>query len=932
MMMKTFIISTLSIFLCFSVHGQVEFFDGTAQVLGEEELYSTICIGFEDLNNDLRDDLFLLDEGKILKTFIQGSPLQTFNYTEHLQVSPFGDWSFISGDLDNDDIPEIICNGNDDGSQFLKFDGTNYNTSFTTESVFSQNSNLVDLNLDGYLDFFVCNDDGESLFFINDGTGGMIETKLINFQTSESDDMSGNYSSIFTDIDNDNDLDLYIGKCRAGVTDPTDPRRVNTLYINNGDGTYTESGKSFGLDIGAQSWSLDAGDVDNDGDIDILVANHDRPHDLMINDGNGHFDRKQMIPEGYTSFAYQSFFCDFDNNGWLDIFITDPSNTFILFNDEMSFTRRDLLGDSRKAFSGATGDLNSDGFPDLYLGFGNSFQSPSDIPDKVLLNEGNTNNYLDVNLVGTVSNRNAIGAKVILFHDEVMLTREITAGKSYGIMNSTIAHFGLGKLTFIDSILVKWPSGNETLIIDDIEVNTLISITEDECAKSRYLMPDLQLCNGDSIEVTIPLEFENVNWSNGATTSNIWISEPGWYNVEFEDGGCLVRSSYFEVREEEDLDANDVLAERRIVACQGDIIELESYPGTNYYWSTGDTSRIIEVSASGVYNLELTTNCNNFISNDVDIFFANNQTPFVENDSILEGNSATFTGSSESTNWYQNKNDIEPLDTGIEFTTPPIFEDQTFYVGEPTVGFGFNKSLMTNVPLNDVGDSIYIANEFVEFEVLDRMILYSIKVRTQTAGIRKIVLMEDDNVLAVFDVNLIVGINSINLDYVFEPGTYSIGTDILTNQNNFGTDHPQLSYSSIYSNADKEIADFLEIKDSEINPNITHYFFDWVTYYGYYYCEPRVPVNAVIKEPVSTKDVVSNSIVYPNPTSGQLTIKTEMNLPISIDVLDISGARAIGRITGNKSNITIDMPVVPGLYFLKITNGHNSEIKKIYVY
>ena len=168
------------------------------------------------------------------------------------------------------------------------------------------------MNNDGFLDLFVCNDTGENQTFLNDGEGGMIKELIIDFKTSEDDDMSGNYSSIFTDIDSDGDLDLYIGKCRAGASEPTDRRRINTLYINNNDGTYTENAEAFGLANGSQTWSVDAGDVDNDGDIDILIANHDRDHDLMINDGAGHFSRFEGLPPESKSYAYQSFFADFD--------------------------------------------------------------------------------------------------------------------------------------------------------------------------------------------------------------------------------------------------------------------------------------------------------------------------------------------------------------------------------------------------------------------------------------------------------------------------------------------------------------------------------------------------------------------------------------------------------------------------------------------
>lgn len=931
--MKASVISLIGSLICASAFGQVEFFDNTAQLLGDEKRYSTICIGFDDFNGDLKDDLFILDEGKVLKTFIQGAPNQAFTYREHLQVSANGDWSFISGDLDNDAIPEIICSGLEDGSQFLKYDGSDYNTSFTVAtSNYAQNSNLVDLNDDGFLDFFVCNDDGENFIFLNNGSGGMIETKPIDFQTSEEDDMSGNYSSIFTDIDGDDDLDLYIGKCRGGVNDPTDRRRINTLYINNGDGTYTESAEAFGLNTGAQSWSVDAGDVDNDGDIDIFIANHDRAHDLMINDGNGHFDRKTLVSGGYTSFAYQSFFCDFDNNGWLDIFVTDPSFTYILYNDEMSFTKRDLLGNSRKAFSGATGDLNSDGFPDLYLGFGNSFQSPSDIADKVLMNRGNTNNYLDVNLEGTVSNRDAIGAKITLYQEGKIQSREIHAGKSYGIMNSTIAHFGLGKTTVVDSVKIKWTSGLVTVIDEISEVNTLLSVREDGCYSTTYVMPDLQLCGGDSIEVILPLEFNNFRWSNGSTEASIWIDAPGWYSVEFEDLGCVIRSSYFEVTEEKTLEEDDILSQVEIVACDGEVVELEAYSGTAYYWSTEETSQVIEVSESGIYNVAMATNCDEYTSGDVDVFFGAIKIPIIENDSVLLGESATFIGESEDLNWYLNKNDLEPLATGSEFVTTELFEDQTFYVSEITEGFGFNRSLMKTVPLNNIGDSTYTQNDFIEFEVLEELTLYSVKARTQKAGVRRIVVLEDDEELVAFDANLLVGVNTINIDYILKPGIYRIGTDSVTNQNNLSTEHPQLSYSQNYVQNDKRINGFLEIAESELYPGITPYFFDWEIYYGHYYCDPRVAVHALIKEPVSTEDLIVNSVVFPNPTAGKISVRTDMEIPYSIDVLNVSGTKVMGSINGDQPVMTFEMPKISGLYFLKLTNGFTSEVKKVYVH
>lgn len=931
--MRLHLIFLLGLICSGLLKGQVEFYDGSSQVLGDERLFSTICIGFNDLNGDLKDDLFLLDEGKILKTFIQNAPKQEFDYEVHLQTSVNGDWAIISGDLTNDGVPEIICSGNEFGSQFLFLENGKYVKKYGTPQIFSQNSNLVDLNNDGFLDFFVCNDDGENLMFLNNGSGQMVETKMIDFQTSPEDDMSGNYSSIFTDIDGDDDLDLYIGKCRAGVEDPTDPRRINTLYINNGDGTYSENGEEAGLAIGAQSWSVDSGDIDNDGDLDLIVANHDGPHDLMLNDGQGKFERFELTPGGYTSFAFQSFFCDMDNNGWLDIVFTDPANAFILYNDEMSFTRREIVDETLKSFSTATGDLNSDGFPDLYLSFAFSFQQHSPFkPDRVLLNQTNSNNYIDFKLTGTISNRDAVGSKVILYQGEKSQTREIIVGKSYGIMNSTIVHFGLGQSDQVDSIKIKWPSGMESTFDDISQVNTLYSITEDGCISATLKMASLELCNGEPVDVTLPNDYDSYTWSTGEETQTISISESGWYKATLTKEGCVTQTSYFEVREELMLDQDEILAEIDQVICEGDVISLTAFPGSSFGWSTGEITQEINVTDSGLYNVTVHTNCNTYTSGNVEIKVKENIFPIVENDTVKIGEAATLVGDSDDLNWYLHKNDIVPVSTGSEFIIPELLYSQTYYAGNPNHGYGFERSLMSIVPLNNVGDSIYLNNEMVEFEVYEDILIKSVKVRTQKAGIRRFVLFKEGEEMDIFDVDLDVGVSTIDLDYELEPGNYALTTNTLVNITYLGTSHPQFSYSDVYSENDKRIIDFFEIKESQSNPGISPYFFDWNIEYGRFNCEPRVPVHAVAKMMVGVSETESNTMVYPNPASGYVYISTDMDLPFTVDIINMSGQIARKNIQSRSSEIQIELPSNAGIYYLRLNDGKKEFIKKLVIF
>lgn len=107
----------------------------------------------------------------------------------------------------------------------------------------------------------------------------------------------------------------------------------------------------------------------------------------------------------------------------------------------------------------AVGDLNSDGFQDIYAGYAEIFNDPGTIPDALWLNAGNDNHFFGLNLRGVQSNRSGVGAKVLLYSDLGIQTREVRSGESYGIMNSMQIHFGLGQLNRIDSVIIRWPSG-----------------------------------------------------------------------------------------------------------------------------------------------------------------------------------------------------------------------------------------------------------------------------------------------------------------------------------------------------------------------------------------------------------------------------------------------------------------------------------------
>ncbi|MEM7037691.1 MAG: FG-GAP-like repeat-containing protein, partial [Bacteroidota bacterium] len=329
---------------------------------------------------------------------------------------------------------------------------------------FVQGVSFADIDMDGHLDAYVCNDDGPSGVLIGDGQGGFTNnTTIIDTDPNgggESD--SGNYGCVWTDIDNDGDSDLYISKCRQGVSNPNDSRRINQLQINNGNGTYTEAAAAWGIADGEQSWAADFGDIDNDGDMDLVLAQHTGTFlELFRNDGNTFTDITSSLNSMFPVHPIQVKFADVDNDGWVDIIVSGTNQWKFLMNQgngTFSDANQPAIGCQINSF--ALGDLNSDGFMDMYATpFGYGAWAPSG-GDSIYVNDGNANNHAVFTLDGNPSNPDAVGARVEINGAWGTQIREVRAGESYGIQNTLNLHFGLGTATNIDTVTVYWPSGN----------------------------------------------------------------------------------------------------------------------------------------------------------------------------------------------------------------------------------------------------------------------------------------------------------------------------------------------------------------------------------------------------------------------------------------------------------------------------------------
>ena len=543
-MKKMFLLSALSILNFNLINAQISFSNQTSNLLSDTTIYSGCSMGIADMNGDTLDDIIRLNDGRDLYIDYQKTDGSTFDDYAYGNTSSSIQWSMCIADVDSNGFNDILVGGYFNQLNLLKANavGDDYiYTEILDDALFLQGSNFADIDNNGTIDLFACHDIGLSKSFSNDGNGNLTyDLSLINPVSTIPSDNSGNYGTLWTDYDSDGDLDMYLSKCRGGVTDPLDGRRVNQLFQNDGNGNYTDVAEAAGLRPLGQSWATDFADIDNDGDLDCFILNHDISSGIYENAGDGTFTNvtsSSGISSDIASIdgGIQCMFKDFDNDSYVDLLVT-TSNGHKLFRNNGDFTFSlisDAFPTSLNIQSAVVGDLNNDGALDVYAGFSSYLNSPSsDRPDKVYINDESTNNYLRVLLKGDNNNINAIGSRIEIYGSWGVQVREVRSGESYGIMNSFISHFGLGGATTVDSLIVRWPVGqvdklydvdiNQTLFIEDTCIDYLLvqNLVIDVDTTFKAIL-QIQLDNVDILHLTkVKFEAPEILISNNCEISN----------------------------------------------------------------------------------------------------------------------------------------------------------------------------------------------------------------------------------------------------------------------------------------------------------------------------------------------------------------------------------------------------------------------------
>jgi len=484
----------------------------------------------------------------------------------------------IVDDFNNDGYLDIVTSsmGLDESMHYFK---NNKDGTFTDVSKESGLGNIkgglniiqADYNNDGYTDILVLRgawmqEFGKqpSSLLRNNGDGTFtdvtLESGLVTFLPTQ--------TATWADFNNDGWLDLFVG---IESTSPDHPYPAE-LFINNGDGSFTEASKKAGCDFVAFMKGVVSADYNNDGWPDIFISCLDGKKFLLKNKGV-----KSKIPQFENAtheagldqdetFTFPTWFWDYDNDGWPDIFVCgylfdgslaktaaaealnkplgDVSKMYLYHNNhDGTFTDVSVgAGLSRPVFAMGSnfGDIDNDGWLDMYLGTGNP-DLKSLVPNKMFKNIGgkkfadvtgssrlgnlqkghgvafadlgndgrqdifievggpfkgdafynafylnpgqNNNNWISILLQGNHANRAAIGARLTLTFTEngVKRTvyRDVNSGGSFGA-SPLRQEIGIGTATMVDELTVQWPALGKLQIFKNLAPRQFIKIKEGE--------------------------------------------------------------------------------------------------------------------------------------------------------------------------------------------------------------------------------------------------------------------------------------------------------------------------------------------------------------------------------------------------------------------------------------------------------------------
>ena len=475
-------------------------------------------VAWIDYNRDHWPDLFLVNGGSWegLATGRRGASNALFRNNRdgtfldvtadaRVQGDHWGMGAAV-GDYDNDGWPDLyVCNYGANTLYHNNGDGTFTDGTAKAgvgDELWSSSAAFGDYDGDGWLDLYVANylefdhrrppasDCRYRGIVIPCGPQGLVPApdtlyrnqrdgtfREVTRRTGVAAHPSFGLGVIWWDFDNDGDLDIYVANDSL----------ANFLFVNQGDGKFRETGVAAGVAFNEDgkeqaSMGIALGDYNRDGALDLYVTNFSDDYNALYrNLGNGLFRDSSYFAEvvfpAWNFLGWGTFFFDYDNDGWEDLFVANGHLYPQLDRYQMDVTyaqrkhlfrnRRDgkfedvaeslgeALAEPQSSRGAAAADFDNDG--DLDIAVNNLGSRPSLLQNDL---SNGQNSWVSLSLEGAGrTNRSAIGARVSIETAGERQMQEVTGGASYQSSHDLRLHFGLGPATTIDLLAVRWTDG-----------------------------------------------------------------------------------------------------------------------------------------------------------------------------------------------------------------------------------------------------------------------------------------------------------------------------------------------------------------------------------------------------------------------------------------------------------------------------------------